>query len=110
MTRLTTIKRHNIFVVGVSVIIAASFWIAPLLKNSGTVYRYELFKTVDGWGYDILVNDSLQIHQDFIPAIAAKNAFPEKQQAKKAAELVILKLKSGKHPGLSQRDLENIIE
>jgi hypothetical protein len=108
MTRLTTIKRHNIFVVGLSVIIAASFWIVPLLKERNDVYSYKTFQTTNGWGYDILVNDTLQVRQDFIPALATKKGFPEKELATRAAKLVIQKLKAGENPAISLNELELI--
>jgi hypothetical protein len=106
---LTTIKRHNIFVVGLSVIIGASFWIVPLLTDSHAVFRYKIFETAYGWGYDILVNDTLQIHQDYIPVVAAKKGFAEEKQAKKAAQLVIEKLRAGKNPAISRAELETIV-
>jgi hypothetical protein len=104
--RLTTIKRHNIFVVGLSVIIAAAFWIVPLLKSNEQDYSYKIYKTHSGWGYDILVNDTLQIHQDFMPVVTAKKGFDNEEQAKAAAVLVIQKLKAGKNPALSRNELE----
>jgi hypothetical protein len=108
-TRLTTIKRHNIFVVGLSVIIAAGFWIAPLPGKSPAVFSYKVFTTTNGWGYDILVNDTLQIHQDYIPVLAAKKGFAKQWQAKKAAQLVIKKMKAGKNPAISRDELETIV-
>lgn len=108
MTRLTTIKRHNIFVVGLSVIIAAAFWIAPLLKSKEPVFSYKIFKTESGWGYDILVDDTLQIHQDFMPVVTEKKSFANEAQAGEAAILVIQKLKAGKNPALSRNELELI--
>jgi hypothetical protein len=106
--RLTTIKRHNIFVVGLSVVIAASFWIIPLLGNKSAVFSYSLFKTAGGWGYDIMVNNTLQLHQDCIPVIKEKKGFGKREQAKQAAELVIQKLKAGKNPAISRTELETI--
>jgi hypothetical protein len=107
-SRLTTIKRHNIFVVGLSVIIAAAFWIVPQLKSKTPVFSYKIFKTESGWGYDILVDDTLQIHQDFMPVVTEKKSFDNEEQAKAAAVLVIQKLKAGKNPALSRNELELI--
>ena len=109
MSRLTTIKLHNIFIVGVSLLIAASFWVFPVGKNRETVFNYQLFQTNDGWGYDILVNDSICIHQDCMPGNFNKKAFPEKQQAAKAAGVVVRKLREGKSPAISREELQTII-
>ena len=109
MNKLTTIKRHNIFVVGVSLLIAASFWIIPSRANRDMVFSFKLFQSNGGWGYDILVNDSIKIHQDFIPAYAEKKAFSKQEQAKAAANLVIKKLKAGKSPAISPEEIRMII-
>ncbi len=109
MTRWTMIKqRHNIIVISLSALIACSFWIVPLMKKSKTVFSYKIFKTADGWGYDILVNDTLQIHQDFVPVITNKQAFPKQEQAKLTAELVIRKMRAGASPAISRSELESI--
>lgn len=109
MNKLTTIKRHNIFIVGVSLLIAASFWIIPLRGNRDIVFSYTIFPSNGGWGYDILMNDSVKIHQDFIPAHTEKKAFPEREQAIATAKLVIEKLKAGKSPAISRDELQTII-
>lgn len=109
MNKLTTIKRHNIFVVGVSLLIAASFWIIPSRGNRDIIFSYKIFSSNGGWGYDILVNDSVKIHQDFIPATAEKKAFPGEAQAIAAAELVIKKLKTGSNPSISPEELQTIL-
>lgn len=107
-TRWTTIKRRDIFIVGVSVLIASVFWIVPLLNDSRPLFSYNIFKTTGGWGYDILVNDTLQIHQDFMPVLEQKQAFPKQEQAKQAAILVIKKMKAGKNPAISRDELASI--
>jgi hypothetical protein len=109
LNRLTTIKRHNIFIVALSVIIAASFWIAPLLKLNDALFSYKIFRSAGGWGYDILVNDTLQIHQDYIPVLTEKKSFSQQKQAKQAAMLVIEKLKAGKNPAISRVELDKIV-
>lgn len=103
------IKRHNILVVGASVLIAASFWIAPLLNKQQPVFSYKIFKTANGWGYDILVNDTLQIHQELMPVIDDRKSFPKEEQAKQAAMLVIKKLHAGKNPAISRAELDQIL-
>lgn len=109
MNRLTTIKRHNIFVVGAAVLIAASFWIIPLLHKQQSSFSYKLFKTTYGWGYDILVNDTLQIHQEWMPVIDERKSFPQQEQAQKAAMLVLEKLTAGENPAISRAELNQII-
>ncbi|MCG2613884.1 DUF4907 domain-containing protein [Terrimonas sp. NA20] len=55
-------------------------------------YSAEVFSVWNGWGYDILVDDSVIIHQESIPSIGRGIPFPEKKQAQQAANLVLEKL------------------
>lgn len=103
------IKRSNIFIVGASVLIAASFWIVPLWNKPQAVFSYKIFKTAGGWGYDILVNDTLQIHQELMPAIDEKRGFPKQEDAGQAAMLVIKKLKARENPAISRAELDQVL-
>jgi hypothetical protein len=105
------IKKHNIIVLGASVIISAAIIIITLNNNHGNQRRIEgrAFKTTNGWGYDILVNDSILIHQESIPVLQKNHPFANKDQAEKTAALVIQKIKTGQHPTLTKFDLDKIM-
>lgn len=45
-----------------------------------------------GFGYDILRNDALYIHQPNIPAVAGDAGFSSAQNAQKTAKLVVYKI------------------
>jgi hypothetical protein len=73
-------------------------------------YEVELFKSGNGWGYDILVNNKTFIHQPFIPALEGEVPFRDKESAKKTARLVVEKLKNHKSPGITTEELKTIID
>jgi len=50
------------------------------------------------FGYDILVDGKLMIHQPNKPGMAGIRAFDTKQDAEKVAQLVIQKMKNGEMP------------
>jgi hypothetical protein len=50
------------------------------------------------WGYDILVNNKLTIHQPSIPSQPGNEGFKTKESAEKVAKLVIQKMKKGEMP------------
>jgi Domain of unknown function (DUF4907) len=64
-----------------------------------------LFRASSGWGYNILVDKKIFIHQVFIPAIAGNKEFATKEEAMKTASLAIEKLKKGKLPVITISDL-----
>jgi Domain of unknown function (DUF4907) len=105
------INRHSIIVIGVASVISAGIWIATLNRQHSKKQEpvsAKIFKGPNGWGYDISVNDTVFIHQEYIPAIAAKKGFPEKQQAEKAANLVLQKMQLHKLPTLTKSDIDLI--
>ena len=104
---MTTTTKHNLVVVGVSILIAAAI---PVLYHAGkrNEINYKIFRQSGGWGYDIVVNRKLVIHQEYIPVIAQKKEFPTEIQAREAAQLVVQKLKNNKLPTLSCAEINQI--
>jgi Domain of unknown function (DUF4907) len=105
------INRHNSIVIIVAAVISAGIWIVTLshhhTKQQEPVSA-KVFQGPDGWGYDILVKDTIFIHQEHIPVIAAKKGFEKKQQAEEAAALVLEKIQQNKIPTLTKPDIEHI--
>ena len=50
------------------------------------------------WGYDILVDNRLTIHQTSVPSLPGNEGFKTKEGAEKVARLVIKKMKKGEMP------------
>lgn len=107
-----TSKKHTITVLLVSLIISGGILVYAFSKRTvkkNSRFSSVVFSGLNGWGYDILVGDSVFIHQESIPAIGNRKGFPEKEQAEKAARLVLKKLEnSGKLPTLSRFEVEEI--
>jgi hypothetical protein len=99
--------KPNIIVITICVIIAAAI---PFLYRShpGNKINYKTFRADSGWGYDVVVNGKLLIHQQYIPVVAQKKEFPTEQQAEEAAQLVVSKLKNNKLPTLSKAEVQQI--
>jgi hypothetical protein len=70
---------------------------------------YLSFKTNNGWGYDIYINDKKYIHQDYIPAVNGKKSFKTKEDAEKTAVLVKNKImKKIIPPSVTINELESL--
>jgi hypothetical protein len=62
-----------------------------------------------GFGYDILIYDAVYNHQPHIPAINGMRGFHKKEQAQKAAELVVYKIRNNiMPPSLSPQELDSL--
>jgi hypothetical protein len=67
------------------------------LENSGST----------GWGYDILINGQLYIHQPNIPAVMGNNGFSSEEKAREAGELIISKIRNNiLPPAVTVEELE----
>lgn len=62
-----------------------------------------------GFGYNILIDGAIFIHQTSIPAMPGKNAFSAKEQAELVANLMIHKLKNNiMPPSISKQELDSL--
>ena len=66
------------------------------------------FPSGNGWGYDILKEGSVYIHQTNIPAVSGNKTFSSAAEAMKIAGLMIKKMShSSKLPDVSLRELDS---
>jgi hypothetical protein len=64
---------------------------------------------ISGFGYNILIYDAIYVHQPHIPAIPGNRGFNTKEQAKKAAELVVYKIRNNiMPPSLTVEELDSL--
>jgi hypothetical protein len=79
-------------------------------KNDEKMFRVESvpIHTSAGWGYNILVDHKIYIHQEFIPAIEGKKAFSSKEDAMKTSAVAIKKLIKGKPPFITKKELDSL--
>lgn len=88
---------------GAIAMIAASYF----SRQDG--FRGQVFRTETGWGYDIYHDGDKIIHQPYAPGISGNIPFPDRRSARSAAEMVAGKLSRGEYPGLSERELSDIL-
>jgi len=68
-------------------------------KTSSNNLSYKIIPSEDKtWGYDILMDSKVKIHQPSRPAMPGKKGFANKTAAGKVAELAITKMKKGEMP------------
>jgi hypothetical protein len=68
-------------------------------------YQSKIIQTENGWGYEIVSNHKIIIHQTHIPAIASQIPFHSKEDAEKTANRVIEKLSDKQMPTITKKDL-----
>lgn len=103
------ITKHSVIVIGVAIIISVLILIfgGPKKKypEKSEKLSYNTFYIKSGWGYDIIMNNRTIIHQELIPALTVQRGFEKKEDAEKAAQLVIQKIKNRQSPALSKNEI-----
>lgn len=64
-------------------------------------------KINEGWGYEVLVDRKVFIHQDCIPAIPSFKKFSSKEDALVIGSRVVEKLKKGQQPSVSLQEIND---
>jgi hypothetical protein len=106
MKKQMATKKHNIIVIGIAIVISIAILLFRSNENHSNPDHldYRVYTVINGWGYDILVNGELFIHQESVPAVTGNHPFPDKEKAKQAAQLVINKIKKGQSPGITKEE------
>lgn len=71
-------------------------------------YSVNLFSTRGGWGYDILYNNKIIIHQPYMPAVNGQVPFADRTLAKRTGLLVVRKLTGHRSPGISKEEIKSL--
>jgi len=103
--KMTDKKKTIIFALFLVIIV-----VTLTLSGRGHFYEVSLFKSGDGWGYDISKKDKIYIHQPYMPAIEGQAPFKDKRSARKTGRLVIRKIKNHKSPAVTKEELRSVIK
>jgi hypothetical protein len=80
-----------------------------IFTKRGHFYEVELFKSEQGWGYDIVKNNKTYIHQPYVPVVEGQVPFRTRQSARKTGRLVIRKIRNHESPALTRDEINAII-
>lgn len=66
-------------------------------------------KNLGGFGYNILIDGKMYVHQPHIPAVAGNRGFANAEAANKAATLVAYKIKNNlMPPSITEEELDSV--
>jgi hypothetical protein len=104
----TTSKFYFIIKLSILVFIGILVFSTLMQFKAGPKVELYTFKIENGFGYNILVNNKIYIHQEIIPAVINNQHFISRHDAQITGTLVIEKLKTGKVPALSINELDSL--
>lgn len=68
-------------------------------------YLVRSFKSNNGWGYTIAINDKIVIRQTVIPTVSKQMSFKSEADAMKVGNLVRDRIKQNLSPTIAKKDL-----
>lgn len=90
------------------IIIAFSFRPDKNNNNSMLLVESSTFKVVGGWGYNILVDHKIFIHQEAVPSVGGNKIFIKKEDAEKTSAIIVQKILNRKVPSISKNELDSL--
>ncbi|MBN2348121.1 MAG: DUF4907 domain-containing protein [Bacteroidales bacterium] len=103
-------KKYLLFFAGVgfSVLFSVAYHTKPFLVSSRLSYGLQVFPSDNGYGYQIVKNNNILIHQPFIPAIQGNIPFTDKSSARKVGKMVIHKIQNNQLPSITPAELRSV--
>ncbi len=107
---MTKERQQNVLTIFLVVLLAsiAGYYFLHRNPSDKTYVEVKPFKGSNGWGYDIVNNDKIYIHQEFIPVIRGKKGFNTEQDARRTGSLVLEKIRNNEVPALTLKDLKDL--
>jgi len=97
-------KLHKLLL-AVGFVIVVGFVFYFIQHSFSATLKVKTFRVAGGWGYAVDVKGKNFIYQPFIPGFTGERAFPDKNTARKAGNLVKARLHQGKLPSLTKEDI-----
>ncbi len=104
-SRMTMTTRTRIL--GVFGIVSIGLFVLIRWYNRPEI-DYRVIELDKAWGYEILVNEQVVIHQETIPAIDSLMGFPNKEAAERTASYLVKKIARKETPRLTINELEKL--
>jgi hypothetical protein len=101
-------SRHNIIVLSIAAIICAGIYFIWRPQQRKQQISSRVFRVAEKWGYEILVNDSVFIRQETVPALSGMLGFDSPEQATQTAALIINKMENGRAPTVTTFEMQQI--
>ncbi len=77
-------------------------------KKDHMLVELRAIQTPKGWGYDILTDGKVFVHQNIIPAIPGEYGFRTKEDALKVGKVVYNRVMAGQIPMVSVEEIRSL--
>lgn len=102
---IQTIKRNWVYML---LLVAIAIFVHRFCFAAKKKTSYQVFPVANGWGYRILLDNTVFVQQEQIPAVQGFAFFQTKQDAANTAKLVIQKMKKYELPMVTVTELDSM--
>jgi hypothetical protein len=111
INKLLSQKWVTVFlIIAIGLALAGGYWLKKKREKEKNRDYVELelqaIQTPGGWGYDIMADKKLYIHQDIIPVWPGRHSFRTKEQALSIGQKVMDRINRRQLPDVTLQDLE----
>ena len=103
-----TTKRYQIIIITALLACSAVIFFVRRGHADKVFLKAVPVKTSFGWGYNIMADDKIYIHQDYMPAVPGKQGFKSSADALLVGKRVIQKITRNEIPAITEKDLAEL--
>jgi len=111
MTKTGSLKKrllYGLLVIVAGVLVYYAYQTRANWKKEHVLVELRPIKTNQGWGYDILANGKVFIHQPTVPAIQGQYTFRTQEGALAVGQKVVDRIKQGQMPMVTTEEVQQL--
>ena len=111
MTKTGSLKKgllYGLVVIVAGVLVYFGYQARVKWKKEHVLVELRPVKTAQGWGYDILANGKVFIHQPTVPAIQGQHSFRTKEGALAVGQKVVDRITQGQMPMVTTEEVQQM--
>lgn len=107
MTRM--MNKRSLFIFLAFALLASLSFLGWTKWEERSFISLHTFRTGNGWGYEIYLDDQRFIYQPVIPALDSMRPFPDEASARRTGILVLERLREGKNFSVSVEEIKELL-
>lgn len=111
MTKNSTLRKgllYGLIIVAAGALFYVGYQKHAKWKKEHVLVELRPIQTSKGWGYDILTDGRIFLHQPMIPAIGGDFSFRTKEDALAVGQKVVDRIIAGKMPMVTAKEVEEM--
>ncbi|HEX9509353.1 MAG TPA: DUF4907 domain-containing protein [Puia sp.] len=111
MTKKGSLKKgllYGLIVIVAGVLLYFGYRERVKWKKEHVLVELRSIQTPKGWGYDILADGKVFIHQPMIPAISGQYSFRTKEEALAVGQKIVDRIMQGQMPVVTAKEMQDM--